>query len=171
MTIRQETEVEYGEIYRLVKEAFTTAAVAAGDEQDFVDRLRASDTYIPSLALVAQDGGRLVGHVMLTRATLETAGVPRPVLLLAPLCVALEERNKGVGQRLMSEVFDRARAMGFDAVFLLGDPAYYCRAGFRLASDFGVENAHEWPAQYFQGCELVSGALAGGGVFTCQVPE
>lgn len=39
--IRQEKPSEFKAIYELVKIAFQTAKVSSGDEQDFVDRLRA----------------------------------------------------------------------------------------------------------------------------------
>ena len=67
MIIRRETQEEYPQIYELVKIAFQTAKVTNGKEQDFVDQLRSGGKYIPGLALVAEDNGKLVGHIMLTK--------------------------------------------------------------------------------------------------------
>ena len=161
IAIRPEMPVEFAEIHALVKTAFETAAVSNGDEQNFVDRLRASPDYLPDLALVAIEGDVVAGHVMLTRTTIDTASGPRGILLLAPLAVERTHRRRGVGTRLTREVLTRARAAGFDAVALVGDPAYYGRFGFRPSTDFGVENTQGIPGQYVQMAELVPGALAG----------
>ncbi len=113
MRIRLEEENEYPEIYHLVETAFQTAHQAGGDEQDFVERLRSSGNYIRELALVAEEDGKLIAHVMLTRLLVSSETSQYPVLLLAPLAVLLEYRNKGVGTRLVQEAFERARELGY----------------------------------------------------------
>ena len=67
MLIRRERPEEFSRIYDLVKIAFQTAKVTNGKEQDFVNQLRAGDNYIPELALVAEEDGKLIGHIMLTK--------------------------------------------------------------------------------------------------------
>lgn len=52
VTIRTEAPKDFETIYNFVKIAFETAEHADGTEQDFVNQLRASETYIPELALV-----------------------------------------------------------------------------------------------------------------------
>ncbi len=164
MLIRPERPADYGLIYDLVKTAFATAKVSDGDEQDFVERLRSGPGYIPELALVAEEAGRLIGHAMLTKIPLFPAGPGQAkeetVLLLAPLCVRLEDRDKGVGAALANGAFARARALGFSAVFLVGDPAYYGRFGFTAVNAFGIRHGMDIPDQYVLACELAPGALA-----------
>lgn len=165
--IRPEMPAEYSELHDFVRDAFATAKVSNGDEQNFVDRLRDPATYLPDLALVAIEGDEIVGHVMATRTAIDTAQGPREILLFAPLAVGRSHRRRGLGARLTREVLERARAAGFDAVTLVGDPAYYGRFGFRPAADFGVADTNGIPAQYVQMLELVPGALAGvGGTIT-----
>jgi predicted N-acetyltransferase YhbS len=162
MVIRQERRKEFPELYDFVKRAFATARVSDGDEPDFVDRLRASDGYIPELALVAEENGAIIGHGMLTRARMTGTTGPQGLLLLAPLCVALEHRNRGVGAALLREGLRLARERGYTAVILVGDPAYYGRFGFKAAASFGLTHTSEdLPGQYVLACELVPGALGG----------
>lgn len=159
MLIRAEVTKEFPAIYEFVKLAFQTAQVADGDEQEFVNRLRASDNYLPELALVAEDNGQVVGHIMLTKTILQNATRAVSVLLLAPLAVALDYRKQGVGSALIKESFNQAKAMGYQAVFLVGDPAYYQRFGFKSITEFGIGCALDIPLQYIQACELQADAL------------
>jgi predicted N-acetyltransferase YhbS len=159
MLIRQEKKTEFPVIYDLVKVAFQTAKVSNGDEQNFVDRLRASGNYISELALVAEDQGELIGHIMLTKTFVDTENGQYPVLLLGPVSVVLERRNQGVGTRLIEEVCRLARAKGHKAVILVGDPAYYHRFGFRSAVDFGITNTNEIPDENVMACEITPNAL------------
>lgn len=161
ITIRPEATADHAAIHTFVETAFQTAKVASGTEQDFVDGLRASAGYLPDLALVAVADDRIVGHVMLTRTAIDTDAGRREILLLAPLAVALGERGRGLGARLTNTVLERARAHGFDAVILVGDPAYYGRFGFRASTDFGIGNTAGIPDQFVQILDLVPGALDG----------
>ena len=108
MTIRPAQAGDYSEIYSLVQTAFATAKVSDGTEQDFVLELRRRDTYRPELELVAEENGQLIGHILLT--ILPVQGAPQGLrgLMVAPLCVRLEDRNRGLGgQLLLLEILGR----------------------------------------------------------------
>ena len=90
---------------------------------------------MPELSLVAvADDGRIVGHVVCTRAVSGSL----PALGLGPISVRPEDQGQGVGSALMHAVLGAADAMGEPAVVLLGEPGYYSRFGFVLASDHGI---------------------------------
>lgn len=167
MIIRPENKTDYQAIYALVQTAFKTAKVSSGDEQNFVNRLRESENYIPELALVAEaeaekkEEKKLIGHVMLTRTNIETDNGAFGLLLLAPLAVVLDRRGKGVGGELLENVCMRAKELGHRAVTLVGDPAYYQRFGFKPAITFGIKNTNGIPSQYVMARELVPEALCG----------
>ena len=84
LTIKCEEKTKFKMIYDFVREAFATAAVSDGSEQDLVNILGTSENYIPELALVAIDNGQLVGHIMLTKFAFEK------MLLLARLAIKLD---------------------------------------------------------------------------------
>lgn len=161
MVIRRETPEEYSQIYDLVKVAFQTAKVTNGKEQDFVNKLRSNGNYIPELALVAEENGKLIGHIMLTKTYIVNGGNKFEALLLAPISVALECRNRGVGSNLIKESFKLAKEMGYMSVLLVGDPAYYHRFGFKAAVNFGIKHIHNIPDENVMACELVPDALYG----------
>lgn len=161
MIIRPERREEFPLIHELVKVAFKTAKVSNGDEQNFVDRLRGGEGYIPELALVAEEDGKLIGHIMLTRAHVVNGDNRYESLLLAPISVVLEHRGRGVGSALIRKSFELAVGMGFTSVLLVGDPAYYHRFGFRQAAGFGIKPTASIPEQYVLACELIPNALRG----------
>jgi predicted N-acetyltransferase YhbS len=159
MNIRPERPAEFAQIDDLVRVAFETAEMSNGGEQNFVNHLRAGGNYIPELALVAEEDGKLIGHIMLTRTSITGDGREFPTLLLGPIAVALQWRNKGVGSRLIEESFRLARGLGHQSAILVGNPAYYHRFGFKTAADFGINNANGIPDEYVMACELVPKAL------------
>lgn len=160
--IRYETQKDYSEICSLIKSAFETADVKDGDEQDFAVGLRNSERYIPELAFVAEQEGKLIGHVMLTKTFVrQSTDKTFQALLVAPLSVLLEYRNRGVGSALMNEGFRIAKEMGYKAVFLCGNPDYYTRFGFVSSMHYGIKNVNGVPDQYCLACELSPAALEG----------
>ena len=159
MRLRPETPADFPAIYALVKAAFATAPHADGDEQDFVDRVRASAGYLPDLALVSERDGALIGHAMLS--LLPPGAIQRPsgLLMLAPLSVAPNAQRQGVGTALVRDALARAAARGHRAVVVLGDPDYYGRFGFRPARGFGLTHAGDFDDENVMAMELASGAL------------
>ena len=61
---------------------------------------------------------------------------------------------------LMKEGFRIAERMDYTTAFLLGDPDYYRRFGYKLTQLYGIH--HEiFPAEYLMAKEIVPGALEG----------
>jgi putative acetyltransferase len=110
--------------------ALLEAAFGGPLEADLVARLRADGDVV--LALVAEEAGRIVGHVLLSRMT-----APFRALALAPVAVLPARQRQGIGSRLIRAALERATEAGFDAVIVVGEPAYYRRFGFdpELAQD------------------------------------
>ena len=159
MNIQQETKQDLNDIYNLVKTAFTTAQVSSGKEQDFTNNLRNSKNYIPQLALTAKENNNIVGFVMLTKTEVKTEEGFYDTLLLAPICVDIKFRSKGLGQQLANECFKRAVELGYTSVFLVGNPDYYKRLGFKATTCWGITNDNGIPPQYVLAKELVTDAL------------
>lgn len=158
-TIRRESENDYSAIYNLIETAFQTARVKDGTEQDFANNLRRGGCYINELALVAEVGGMIVGHILSTDTYVTMPdGTTFPALMVAPLSVALEYRDQGIGGALLKRSFEIAREMGYQAMFLCGDPNYYSRFGFKPIGNFNITHA-TIPAPYVMGYELTPSAL------------
>jgi putative acetyltransferase len=95
-----------------------------------VDDLRAKHT---RAELVAEEGGAVVGHVMLSRSWVDARQALVDVLVLSPLSVAPQQQGRGVGTALVEAAVEEARRQQAPAVFLEGDPRYYAGRGFEAA--------------------------------------
>lgn len=153
LMIREETPDDYEEIYKLVKSAFASAEHCDGDEQDLVERLRASSAYIPQLALVAELDGRLVGYIMFTAIKIGGASA----ITLAPLAVLPEMQGKGIGGALIKEGHRIAGEMGYSFSVLLGHAAYYPRFGYKMSTEFGIRTHLDVPEENYMAYDVQGG--------------
>ena len=134
MIIRPEREADQETIGRLV-----TSAFGAPGEAQLVEAIRSSAHYLPDLSLVAVEDDVVVGHVMISHATLDNGSDARPIAILAPLAVDPGHQRSGIGSRLVEQATSLAGERGEPAVVLVGDPAYYRRFGFEHARPLGIE--------------------------------
>jgi predicted N-acetyltransferase YhbS len=135
------------------------------------ERLRAGRLPARGLSLVARTddrfgggedvggervGAELVGTVRLWHV--EAGGVP--ALMLGPLAVDQRYRCHRLGGRLMDSAIARARALGHDAILLVGDAPYYQRFGFERRHTLALRMPGPVEDARFLGLELTEGALA-----------
>jgi putative acetyltransferase len=132
--IRPERVGDHRAIRDVVAAAFQSDA-----EADLVERIRASENFVPELSLVADDEGEIVGHVMLSYVSLVDGSARRRILSLAPLAVAPDRHKTGIGSALVREATERADDRGEPLVILEGSPVYYSRFGFEPCSNHGIE--------------------------------
>jgi putative acetyltransferase len=151
--VRAETPADHEHV-----DAIQRAAFGRDEEAALVRALRARVS--PQVSLVAETSGEVVGHVFLSPVTIEGPLPSPPVGGLAPVGVAPAHQGRGVGAALVGAGLREAARLGWQAVFLLGDPAYYARFGFRLAAPDGLRYESELFDAAFQVVELVPGALA-----------
>src|SRR5258708_6102441 len=113
VTIRHEIGFDGAPRETLLDEAFGEGRFAKAAE-----RLREGRRPAEGLSFAARAGKRIVGTVRLWNVT---AGPGRPALLLGPLAVAEDFRNRGIGSNLMRHALEQARRRGHAAVLLVGD--------------------------------------------------
>ena len=131
--IRPERDADHLVIAEVVRAAF----VGHPDEVvSLVERIRASEQFIPELALVAEDSSGVIAHLMLSWVGVE-GGSRAKILNLTPMSVRPDRQRIGVGTRLIWDALGRAEEAGEPAVFVEGIPGYYPRFGFEQASALG----------------------------------
>jgi putative acetyltransferase len=147
-TIRTTDPDEYDAVAALVARAF-----GRDTESRLVLTIRQRREDV--ISLVAVEADRIVGHVLGSPITI-TPHADGVWLGLAPLAVEPDRQGCGVGGHLMRAAIEAARTRGASALFLLGNPLYYGRFGFRAThvdNDYGAKSS-------FMALELVDGCLA-----------
>jgi predicted N-acetyltransferase YhbS len=159
MLIRQETSSDFDEVYALVRVAFAAMEHASGTEQDLVTALRQSEAFMPELSLVAETNGRIVGHILFTKAQIGE----RTELVLAPLAVLPEYQKQGIGSALLEEGHRIARELGYGYSVLVGHERYYPRFGYVPAESLGIAPIPGIPSINFMAAKLRKDAEPVGG--------
>ena len=133
-------------------EAVQRRAFDQEDEAVLVGQLLAGPD--ETISLVAELDGRIVGHVLLT----ELRG-PKRSLTLAPLAVDPDWRDFLIGTELTRHAIALARKSGWQSIFVVGDPVYYGRFGFKSQLADSVKS--RWQGPSLMALELVPGSLSG----------
>jgi len=108
-------------------------AFAPGREALSSYRLREGVAPVADLSIVARDEtGGLAGAIRYWPVRVGQKG--HECLLLGPVAVHPTHQGEGLGGALIWESLDRARALGWRRVILIGDAPYYGRFGFAKAT-------------------------------------
>ena len=144
-----------------VAAVFTVESAAFGrpDEARIVDAIRGTADALASL--VADDAGRVVGHVLFSRVRI-VGERESFAAALGPVAVAPERQSRGIGDRLIRAGIEDVRSR-FATIFVLGNPRYYSRFGFEPALPFGFTYA-PGTERAFQILQLAGDRPAGGRV-------
>jgi predicted N-acetyltransferase YhbS len=153
ITLRHERSADIPAREALLDEAFGDFRARKTSE-----RLREGRLPAEGLAFVAADGKRLVGTARLWNIA---CGNGQPALLLGPVAVASDCRNRGIGAALVRRVVAQARRLGHSAVILVGDAPYYSRSGFSDDKTAAVRLSGPFERHRLLALELKPGALDG----------
>lgn len=131
--IHPEDPSEFPAIREVVERAFGSPV-----EAELVEMIRESPNYVPELALVAEEDGTIVGHVMLSYAGLRDGPRVHRVLTLSPVAVEPSAQGHGIGSALIRKALELADHHGQPFVCLEGNPTYYGKLGFTDARESGI---------------------------------
>jgi predicted N-acetyltransferase YhbS len=130
MLIRPERVADYAEIGALHAHAFGNRAA----EALIVALLRQRRAFDPELALVAEENGHIIGHVLFSPHRVRLLNTSVSAVNLAPIAVDPAHQGRGIGGKLIAEGHAIAASKGYSFSFLLGHTSYYPRFGYQTAS-------------------------------------
>ncbi|MBT6095530.1 MAG: N-acetyltransferase [Rhodospirillaceae bacterium] len=137
LKIRESRPGDAAEIERLYVDAFP--------DEDLVPLVRELLDFGPSVvSLVAVREQAVVGHIGFTFCGVE--GGNDKVALLAPLAITPSLHRQGIGSTLVEAGFIQMQQAKIGYVFVLGDPAYYSRFGFKAEDK--VTTPYPLPAEW-----------------------
>jgi putative acetyltransferase len=155
VSIKEETEADFADVYQLNRSAFGQES-----EATLVELLRNSNSFVPGLSLVATIENKVVGHILFTQIKIKnTSDNEYQSLALAPMAVKPELQNQGIGTALVTAGLAKARELGHLSVIVLGHENYYPRFGFQPAVKWNITSPFDVPSNTFMAIELIDGAL------------
>ena len=165
MNIRLELPQDYREVENLTREAFWNVYRPGCTEHYVLNQYRNSPDFVPELDFVMEEDGRIIGHVMYSKAELVLDDSSRkPSWTFGPISIHPDYKRKGYGLKLLNYSLEKARKMGVGFLCMEGNIEFYKHAGFDLASKMKI-HYHAEPRDaevpYFLAQELILGWLNG----------
>ncbi|MBR2035666.1 MAG: N-acetyltransferase, partial [Prevotella sp.] len=108
--IRNERQSDYFEVEKLVRESFWNVYRPGCTEHYVLHCYRNNPDFIPELNFVMEEAGRLIGHVMFSKAELVLQdGSSVPSWTFGPICIHPNYKRKGYGLKLLNYALGKAR--------------------------------------------------------------
>ncbi len=187
MNIRLEQPQDYREVENLTREAFWNVYRPGCTEHYVLNQYRSNPDFIPELDFVMELEGRIIGHVMFSKAEIVldadcpierlrvgasagmgngTSGMGKilPAWTFGPISIHPDYKRKGYGLKLLNYAIEKARELGVGMLCMEGNIDFYRHAGFDLASKLNI-HYHDMPKDdevpFFLAQELKPGYLKG----------
>ena len=170
MNIRLERPKDYREVENLTREAFWNIYRPGCTEHYVLNQYRTNPDFIPELDYVMELDGKIIGHVMFSRAEIvldencQIGGRILPAWTFGPISIHPDYKRKGYGLKLLQFALEKAREMGIGILCMEGNIDFYKHAGFDLASKLNI-HYHDMPwdddVPFFLAQELKPGYLKG----------
>lgn len=166
--IRLEIPEDYREVENLTREAFWNVYRPGCTEHFVLNQYRDNPDFMPGLDFVMEENGRILGHVMFSKAELLLEGGSRiPSWTFGPISILPECQRNGKGLELLKYALGKAKEQGIGFICMEGNIDFYRHAGFDLASKLNI-HYHSEPKEavvpYFLAQELIPGWLHNNGV-------
>ena len=165
MNIRLETPQDYREVENLTREAFWNVYRPGCTEHYVLNQYRSNPDFIPELDFVLEVDGKIIGHVMFSKAEISLPlGGRLEGATFGPISIHPDYKRKGYGLKLLNYAIGKARELGIGVLCMEGNIDFYRHAGFELASKFNI-HYHDMPKDdevpFFLAQELKPGYLKG----------
>ena len=161
MNIRLEQPKDYREVENLTREAFWNVYRPGCTEHYVLNQYRNNPVFIPELDFVMEEDGRIIGHVMFSKAEIILDdGKHFPSWTFGPISIAPDYKRKGYGLKLLNYALEKAKKMGIGLLSMEGNIDFYKNAGFDLASKLKIHyhaEPRESEVPYFLAQELIPG--------------
>jgi putative acetyltransferase len=135
LVIRNEMIADIGTISEVTIAAFETLEVSNQTEHFIIDALRSAHAL--TISLVAEVGGRVVGHIAFSPVTISDGTTDW--YGLGPVSVLPEYQRQGIGTALIQEGLSRLKDLNAAGCCVVGHPEYYRKFGFENVPELTVE--------------------------------
>ena len=122
MNIRLEQPQDWREVENLTREAFWNVYRPGCLEHYVLNQYRKSPDFIPELDFVMEEEGKIIGHIMFSKAELTLDdGSRKPSWTFGPISIHPDYKRKGYGLKLLNYALDKARERGIGFLCMEGN--------------------------------------------------
>jgi putative acetyltransferase len=137
--IRNEEKKDYEKVEEITRKAFWNLYIPGCVEHYLVHVMRSHQDFLSELDLVIEVDHQIIGNIMYTKAKLvDESGKEKEILTFGPVCILPEYQRMGYGKMLMEYSFEKAAALGYDAIVIFGNPNNYVCRGFKSCKKSNV---------------------------------
>ena len=126
LLIRDEKSTDYNAISEVTIAAFEKMEISNHTEQFIIEALRSAKAL--SVSLVAEEDGRVVGHIAFSPVTMSDG--TKDWYGLGPVSVHPDFQRKGIGKALIRKGLSLLKDLKAKGCCLVGHPQYYRQFGF-----------------------------------------
>ena len=163
--IRLEKKEDRRTVENLIRESFWNVYRPGALEHYVMHTIRDNPDFIAELDFVMEKDGVIIGQNMFMKAKISSDdGRTIPILTMGPICIENSLKRKGYGKSLLDYSLDKAKKLGYGAVWFEGNIEFYGKSGFTYARDFGLRYhglGEDEDSSFFLCRELKSGYLNG----------
>ena len=106
--------------------------------RSLVEEIRSKQYYLPELELIMVDEkDQILGYAMFSRFHIE-GRYEDELLILTPVAVRTEYQRQHISKELIEFGLGKAKALGYKAVLVEGNPKNYNPRGFVTSADYGI---------------------------------
>ncbi len=135
VVIRPETQADVNAITDVTVAAFKTLEISNQTEHVIITALREAGAL--TVSLVAELGGRVIGHVAFSPISISDG--TQGWYGLGPVAVLPEYQRQGVGKALIAQGLAQLKALHAKGCCVVGHPEYYKQFGFSNTPEMGHE--------------------------------
>jgi putative acetyltransferase len=139
--IRNETEKDFKEVEKLIREAFWNLYIPGCNEHCLAHQIRKHSDFIKELSLIAEYKGEIIGQIMFTKAQLIGENSEEiEILNFGPFCILPKYQRQGIGSLLFNHAKNIALKRGAKGIVIYGYPHHYFRYGFKNGIDYNISD-------------------------------
>lgn len=165
LLIREERKEDYFTVEKMVRESFWNIYRPGCLEHYLLNQLRDDKDFLKELDLVIELDGEIIGQVAYVKSHIQLDdGKELPTLTIGPICIDPRYQKKGYGKILLDYSLNKAKELGYGAVFLEGNIDFYKNSSFSYAHNYGIRYhglSIDEDTSFFLCNELKKGYLSG----------
>ena len=163
--IRLEKIEDYFNVEKMVRESFWNVYRPGCLEHYLLNQLRSDKDFVKELDLVIELDGEIIGQVAYVKSHIKLDNNKElQTLTIGPICIDPKYQKKGYGKILLDYSLNKAKELGYGAVFLEGNIDFYKNSSFTYARNYGIRYnglSIDEDTSFFLCNELKKGYLSG----------